>query len=157
MADDQYPWTRRDSESTPAYAAFQVYLRGGVRRSITEAAAEVGKAVSLLAGWSSKYGWVERVQAYDSHIMTAEVDGYAEQVSSVRSRHMQVTEELLDHLMVNMRLWKPGQDPSIRWTQALAVALKSQQAAMTLREERSKGETGVIEKIQEALAKLEME
>jgi hypothetical protein len=157
MADDQYPWTRRDNESTPAYAAFQVYLRGGARRSITDAAAEVGKAVSLLAGWSSKYGWVERVQAYDSHIMTAEVDGYAEQVSSVRSRHMEVTEALLDHLMINMRLWKPGQDPSIRWTQALAVALKSQQAAMTLREERSKGETGVIEKIQEALSRLEME
>ena len=157
MAEDSYPWTRRDNESTPAYAAFQVYLRHGSRRTLTETAAEVGKAVSLIAGWSSKFGWVERVQAYDSHILNAEVDGYAEQVSSVRSRHMEVTEALLDHLMANMLMWKPGQDPSIRWTQALAVALKSQQAAMTLREERSKSETGVIEKIQEALQRLETE
>jgi len=132
MAEDSYPWTRRDNESTPAYAAFQVYLRGGARRSITEAAAEVGKAVSLLAGWSSKFGWVERVQAYDSHIMNAEVDGYADQVSSVRSRHMEVTEQLLDHLMINLKMWKPGQDPSIRWTQALTAMAKVEQNALLM-------------------------
>lgn len=157
MAEDVHPWTRRDNESTPAYAAFQAYLRLGLKRSLKLAAEELGKTETLLASWSTKHGWVERVSAYDSYILTAEVDGYADQVASVRSRHMEVTEQLLDHLMVNLSLWKPGQDPSIRWTQAFAVALKSQQSAMTLREERSKAETGMVDKIIEIMDRLTTE
>lgn len=151
---DEHPWTIRPGESSRAYQAFRTYMNLGTSRSIARAAEIEGKSETLLENWSAENKWVSRVQAYDSYVLTAEVDGFAEQVASVRAKHMEITDQLLDHLQANMRLWKPGADPSIRWTNALAVALKSQQAALTMRDE-SKKENGVIEQIMEAIQRLD--
>jgi hypothetical protein len=155
-AKDQHPWTIRPGESSRSYQAFRTYMLMGTSRSIAKAAKTEGKSETQLEDWSARDKWVERSKAYDAYILTAEVDGFAEQVASVRSKHMEITDRLLDHLTANMNLWKPGMDPSIRWTNALAVALKSQQAALTLREDK-KNEEGAIEKIMRIMERLDAE
>jgi hypothetical protein len=159
--EDQPPWVERHpllvqqpGESKEAYRAFRVYMQLGSDRSLKQATAELGlRGISNLGNWSTKNDWKTRCAAYDSYVLTAEVDGYAAQMAAVRSFHLEITQDLLTHLHGNMKLWKPGQDPSIRWTQALAVALKSQQQAMQLREESDKP-NGVMEQIEKHLEHL---
>lgn len=153
---DKHPWTIRPGESSRSYQAFRTYMLMGTSRSVAKAAEVEGKSTTLLENWCADHKWVERCKAYDAYILTAEVDGFAEQVASVRSKHMEITDTLLDHLAANLRLLKPGQDPSMRWTQALAVALKGQQQAIQLREEKAQ-ENGVIEKIMTILERLDAE
>jgi hypothetical protein len=161
-ADDAHPWVQLPDETARAYDAFRIYMRLGADRSHRKTAdameQQQGKRphLSQLGNWSSEHRWLERCAAYDSYVLSAEVDGYADQMASVRSYHLEITQELLTHLHSNLRLLKPGVDPSIRWTQALAVALKSQQQALQMREETSKN-NGVLEQIMNHLRKLEAE
>lgn len=156
---DEHIWTIRPGETAKAYQAFRTYMLQGSERSLDRTRLALGMASdSQLGNWSSKklWNWQERVAAYDSYVTKAEVDGYAEDMANVRSYHMEITQDLLVHLHSNLKMLKPGQDPSIRWTQALAVALKSQQQALQLRVETDKP-NGVMEKIEEYLRKLEAE
>ena len=70
-------WERQKSESSKAYAAFCSYRDMGVSRSLVKIVNIVygesteGKlSVNLrqLSTWSSKYGWVARVEAYDDYL-----------------------------------------------------------------------------------------
>lgn len=135
--EERYPWTSQPGETPPGYAAFQVYMRQGVRRSLRRTAEETDTASGLISRWSSAHNWVERAAAYDSYLVTAAVDGEADELSRVRIKHLDVADKLLDHLMDNMRTWKPGYDPSLRWTTAFTAAAKVQQTALTLKETTS--------------------
>jgi hypothetical protein len=146
-SNEPYPWTRRQGESNPAYEAFRVYM---TERSTTKVAEQLGKSVTLTTRWCTDHDWVERVTAYDRHLVTAETDGHAEELARVRSRHLNITDKLLDHLEANMDRWPAGHDPSIRWTQAYGAATKAHQAALQMKND-AKGE-GVLEQI---LAKIE--
>lgn len=154
MADDQqYPWTRRETESTPAYEAFKVYLFQGADRGIEKAAVEAGRARSLFGRWSKQHGWNARACAYDSYMTTAAVDGMTDQITQVRNKHLDVASKLLDHLLDSMSRWKPDYDPSLRWTTAFTAAAKVQQTALTLRETTSKTDAEIIDRILDAVAK----
>jgi len=59
------PWARRPGESRKAYHAFLIYRDLGADRSLRDAAAHLGKHVSLLKRWSGRYAWQERVAAWD--------------------------------------------------------------------------------------------
>jgi len=61
------PWARLRGESRKAFQALLAYRDLGPDRSLREAAAHVGKHVSLLKRWSRKYLWQERVEAWDQH------------------------------------------------------------------------------------------
>lgn len=84
-----HPWQRQPNETPKAYAAFAVYRDLGVGRSIDKAYAATravqrqadGKSASRRASrywmeWSTKYHWVERVTAYDDHLMQKLQDEY---------------------------------------------------------------------------------
>jgi hypothetical protein len=79
------PWMRQveAGESEPAFAAFTVYreLPPG-RRSVTAVARECAKQRSLIARWSSRWSWLERVAAYDQWMdeqrVAAQVDALGE-------------------------------------------------------------------------------
>lgn len=150
---DPHPWTRRDGESSPAYDAFRAYLFQGRDRSIKRAATEVGKAESLFKRWYSTHCWAERAAAYDSYKVNARIDGEVDELTAVRSKHLEVASRLLDHLALNMAAWKPGYDPSLRWTTAFTAAAKVQQTALTLRETTSKTDEEAMDKIMAVLEK----
>ena len=139
-----------------AYDAFREYLRMGPGRKLVTLAKQTGRSERMLQKWSSDHNWVQRSTDYDAYLLGAEVDGFAAQLASVRSKHMEITDLALEKLLVNLRLLKPGQDPSIRWTQALTAVLKGQKDALALREEKNGGD-GIIERIMTKLERLENE
>lgn len=151
--EDPHPWTRREKESSPAYDAFRIYLFQGKDRSIRKAAEEAGRAESLFKRWNATHSWLDRARAYDSYMVSAQVDGQADELAAVRSKHLEVASKLLDHLALNMAAWKPGYDPSLRWTTAFTAAAKVQQTALTLRETTSRTDEEAIEKIMSVMEK----
>jgi hypothetical protein len=65
------PWERmaEAGESEAAYQAFTLYRdQTPGRRSITAVARECAKNRSLIARWSARYEWLQRVAAYDAWI-----------------------------------------------------------------------------------------
>jgi hypothetical protein len=152
--EESHPWTRRKDtedgrgESSQAYDAFRAYLFLNPRdRSVRAAADQEGKADSLLRRWSRQWDWVNRAAAYDSYMVTAKVDGHADAFAAVRNKHLDVASNLLDHLAESMTMWKPGYDPSLRWTTAFTAAAKVQHAALTLRETLTKTDDEAIARI----------
>lgn len=153
---EQYPWMQRPKETARAYAAFRAYMIQGTSRTIAKAAEAEGKKTSQFEEWSVTHGWVDRCAAYDSYVLSAEVDGFAEQMASVRSRHMELTDMLLDRLRDNLTRLPPGADPSIRWTTAFSAGVKAHRDALALRENDGKT-NGVLEDILLTLRKWESE
>lgn len=150
-----HPWVRRDDEGARPFQAFRTYMNLGTSRSIRKAAEIEGKSTTQLEDWSAKHEWVERARAYDQYVATAEVDGYADQLASVRSRHMAIADKLLSRLDENLDLLKPGQDPSMRWTQAFTAAAKVHRDALEMRADKNETGNGVLERIVALMAKLE--
>lgn len=151
-----HPWTQRKGETARAYQAFRTYMQLGTARSIVRAAEAEGKSDTLLENWSASNKWVERCAAYDSYVLEAEVDGFADDMASVRSRHMRLTDMLLDRLEDNLKRLPPGADPSIRWTTAFSAGVKAHKDALSLREDDGKA-SGVLEAIVAKLDRLESE
>lgn len=156
MTEQEHPWVQRPKETARAYAAFRAYMTLGTSRTLAKAAAAEGKRSSQFEEWSVQHEWVARCAAYDSYVLNAEVDGFAQQMASVRSRHMELTDMLMDRLKDNLTRLPPGADPSIRWTTAFSAGVKAHRDALALREDDGKT-TGVLEQIIAKLERMEAE
>lgn len=126
---DAYPWTRRATESSPAYEAFRTYMDV---RSVRGTADQLSKSDTLIGRWCTEHDWVSRIQAYDSFLMQSKTDGAVEWITSARTE----TQALADKLraLLSERLddcITKKQDPTVRWSQAASVLLKMQDAAVT--------------------------
>lgn len=60
------PW-ERNQESPEAWAAFVQYRDAGAERSVRSVARALDKSATLIAKWSVKHHWVDRVAAWDAH------------------------------------------------------------------------------------------
>lgn len=150
-----YPWLRITGETDTAYDAFRVYLRRSPR-SQAKAAEELGKSVTVINRWAHRYRWVDRATAYDRYVEMGATDGLVDEMVRVRSRHLAVADKLLDHLDRRLDHYiATNQDPSVRWTQALAAAAKVQEVALRLKD--NKKESGMFERALELLERLERE
>ena len=86
-------WERFEGESEEAHAAFVIYrdLASG-DRSLTKAAQECGKGVSLLSRWSSKWHWQKRVAAWDEEALRVKSEALlAAQVEVAEDDHSKAT------------------------------------------------------------------
>ena len=154
MSDAPYVWTRRETETGKAYEAFRLYLNMGDTRSVRAVAAELNKSHALIGRWSSTHDWPVRAKAHDNYLVTAQTDGYAEQLTSVRERHIQLSGKLLDHLDSRLdRFIEKKQDPTQQWTGAFSAGTKAQAyAATSMRED--KGASAMLDRVVEILNKL---
>jgi hypothetical protein len=59
-------------ESDKAFAAFALYLSMGPERSLAAVEQKLGKSGALIARWSSRWRWTDRVSAHASHLATVE-------------------------------------------------------------------------------------
>lgn len=126
---DAYPWTRRTTESNPAYEAFRTYMDV---RSTTKVAEQLSKSDTIVKRWCTEHDWVSRIKAYDVFLMQSRTDGAVEWITSARTE----TQALADKLraLLSERLddcITKRQDPTMRWSSAAAVLLKMQDAAVT--------------------------
>jgi hypothetical protein len=63
-----YRWDRQKGESRQAYAAFVAYRDIGATRTQNKVAAQLGKSSQLMARWSTRWAWIERVDAWDAQL-----------------------------------------------------------------------------------------
>lgn len=59
------PWEKQEGESAKAFEAFVIYRDLAEDRSQVKVAEALGKNITLMARWSSRWKWVERVDAWD--------------------------------------------------------------------------------------------
>ena len=81
------PWERREDEGEEAFEAFQIYRDLGFERSQIRVSDTVGKDPSLIARWSSAYGWVGRVLAYDRHVDMVRREAQEKEIRDMLARH----------------------------------------------------------------------
>jgi len=82
-------WDRFPEETDLAYKYFVAYLEMGAERSHAKVVQKQGKKehyVSQLAKWSTRYSWVERVQAYDDYLITQILEGKKDVIDRTRAR-----------------------------------------------------------------------
>lgn len=135
MADD-YVWTRREGESGVAYEAFREYLRLGTKRSIRLVAEELSKSEALMKRWSSEHSWPARALAHDQYMASAATDGLASQMASARDDNLTLAATLRTHLTNQLATaMRSGDDPSVRWSQALAAMVRLEEHAFRLKDD----------------------
>jgi len=61
------PWFRQNHESWQAYEAFALYRDLGKARNHAKVAQAVGKNVSLIRRWSSRWTWLDRAASFDAN------------------------------------------------------------------------------------------
>lgn len=136
MTDEPYPWVRRTSERGKAYDAFREYLGLGPRRTITAAAENVGISRDSAQELSARHDWVARATAYDQHLATAATDGLANQMASARDDNLALADKLRSHLVTQLEgCMRDGEDPSVRWSQALGAMVRLEEHAFRLKED----------------------
>jgi hypothetical protein len=55
-------------ESDKAFAAFSMYLSLGPQRSLGKAGKKLGRSKVMMEKWSKRWGWLDRVAAYNAHM-----------------------------------------------------------------------------------------
>lgn len=138
---ESYVWTRRDAETEPAYVAFKVYLDMGSDRSLSKLADRLNKSVQLLAGWSSKHSWQDRVKAFDRHVAEAETDGLVHAIAESRDKNLALMDKLrglLDSRLDDFIARRD--DPTIRWTQACMAMAKIEANSLMMKDSQKTDE-----------------
>lgn len=69
------PWEPQKGESMPAFQAWSRFVEMGDNRSTRAVAQQLGKSAALIARWSSRWGWVERIAAWSAHMAEIEQRG----------------------------------------------------------------------------------
>lgn len=119
---DARPWERQPHEGQQPWLAFQIYRDLTTERTVTEVAKRVQKSHQLLYRWSARYGWHDRVLAFDR-----EQDRlwrefrFAEKVRANR-RQLRIAQNAVVKatlLTGNQATGDPGMDPSLPATRAV--------------------------------------
>src|SRR5215831_11422536 len=63
---------QQPKESSKAFAAFSLYLSLGPQRSLAAVGQKLGKSGTVIERWSSKFDWINRVQAHAAHMAVVE-------------------------------------------------------------------------------------
>lgn len=135
MADD-YVWTRRDGETSEAYEAFRIYLGMGTKRSAGAVGEALGKSAALMERWCTAHDWRARVLAHDQYMASAATDGLASQMASARDDNLTLAATLREHLTNQLTTcMQNGDDPSVRWSQALAAMVRLEEHAFRLKDD----------------------
>ena len=112
MAFEQQP-----GESDRAFAAFSVYLGMGPQRGLREVARKLGKSLTVVGKWSSKFDWPGRVAAHGAHLAIVEREAaeavvrakgvdWAERYAELRESEWKARAELVDLAWEVIRRWR---------------------------------------------------
>ena len=66
--EERLPWEKQPNESVPAFRAFAHYRDLGPKRTLKKTAQDLGKNATTIGEWSSKHGWVARIDAYEHYL-----------------------------------------------------------------------------------------
>lgn len=125
MSDTVEPWERLPEETSRAYAVFREFRDLGPSRSLRAVSAKIGTA----RGWSLRYRWVARAQAWDAETHRLEDARRLDQIRSMDETHQQIA-----RVMIAAGLRTLQENPELTPHQAarlLDVGTRLQRAALT--------------------------
>lgn len=99
-----YAWDQQPNETDKAYRAFRHYLGQGPKRSLGTTSLDLGYhakskkvlVATTIAGWSKKYGWIQRIKAYEGWIGTQQDQTIIELEAKVTAKWHARREEIRD-------------------------------------------------------------
>lgn len=148
------PWQRRDDETDRAYEAFATYLGMGTQRTNLKVGEALGKTKWHMDTLSGRYQWVERVRAFDRYMGAVTTESYADMVRAVTDQQVTLIDKLFSRLNDSIDQLRPGDDPTIRWTQAFTAATKARTTLLDYNKPDAPKHTELSEKIAAILDKL---
>jgi hypothetical protein len=83
------PWERRAGETQRAYTAFRVY-RDDPPRTIESVAVRTGASQRTVEGWSSRFSWRDRADAWDDERHRVEDRQRMEDIKTMYDTHRRV-------------------------------------------------------------------
>ena len=87
--DNVQPWERQRNERSEAFQAFQAYRDMGADRNQRAVAQQLSKSPTLVANWSRRWGWVERVAAWENELDRHGREVQIQEVEEMYRRHVQ--------------------------------------------------------------------
>ncbi len=90
MSKKRQPWNLQPGETANAFAAFCVYRDQDGKRSVAKAAKILGKNVTTMGQWSSKYGWIERVRSWEAEKDRVSTEAEAREVEKMKARQIKL-------------------------------------------------------------------
>ena len=91
------PWERRQGESPPAWAAFQVYrdMRVG-ERSARQVAKMIGKSYTLISRWCATHDWVARTAAWDAEQDRVALRARKDEIERINRQDIALADKMLE-------------------------------------------------------------
>ena len=116
-------WERQPKESPPAFQAFVVYRDLGLgTRSNAKVARELGKSITLINRWSSRWNWVRRVEEYDAELDREIRDRHVKELYEARDRHANLSRLLQTKFLERLRDLPTDEIPVVALANILKVA-----------------------------------
>lgn len=89
------PWERQEGETTKAFYAFTIYRDLDHKRTLSktctnymETTSRTRSCLRTIGGWSTKFGWVKRAQAYDDYVDALIREESEKAVKEMQKRHL---------------------------------------------------------------------
>jgi hypothetical protein len=88
------PWERLPNEGAKPFEYFELYRNSGNngnRPRPGEIADQVGKSRSLIHGYSSRFNWAERAEAWDSRVIAEQDKAVLSETAKMAKRHLKLS------------------------------------------------------------------
>lgn len=107
---------RLPGESAKAYAAYLCYRDFGASRSLEKVGQRLGKSVSLLSRWSTKFEWVARAAEWDQEQEKLREEARQVEIKKVMSKDFANAHKRVKYLnKLAKRQWKDMQQRDLVW------------------------------------------
>jgi hypothetical protein len=114
-------WERQSGESSEAFQAFEEYLQIGADRSLSKVAQALSKSKQLLARWSKRDRWQERVLAFDRWQGRALNESLLSRKAEMRARQASTAEEIQRRVLQRIQNMTPAEIDSMPISQVVAL------------------------------------
>jgi hypothetical protein len=127
---NEEPYTRRPGESRQAFAAARHYFELGRTRSTARCAQDFGKSKRLMDGWSAKWRWVDRAEAYDAYQDALFDREMAAERQDAARRHIRISQLAQSKVVEGMRGLDAARLSPADLTRLLDIATKVEREAL---------------------------
>lgn len=118
------PYERLESESKQVFEAFVIFRNLGTSRQLKDVSQQLGKNLSLIKRWSTKYNWMERARSYDDHMDKKALIENERLRKQMIKDHAEVSQKLLQKVKEAAAFIKPEKLTPYEIAKLFEVAVK---------------------------------
>jgi len=120
---DREVWDRQPRETTPAWQTF-IHYRDMEPRSLRKVAETLGKTLSVIAHWSQRWRWQERVIAWDNHLNSVYQAEREKGQKEMAENHIKLSKGIQAKVAQRLRTLRPEDMSAGDLARLLDVAVK---------------------------------